>query len=99
MLLKIVKIGLSRLAVRLHYSFADYECHSLGPLLFSFMIIEVVEVVSTECCKELQNSCTALFSLTCSAGSDFRGGGCNNQTLFYSYLCTKRLIHPLIFGK
>ena len=74
MLLKIVKIGLSRLAVRLHYSFADYECHSLGPLLFSFMIIEVVEVVSTECCKELQNSCTALFSLTCSAGSDFRGG-------------------------
>ena len=40
MLLKIVRIGLSRLAVRLHYSFADYECHSLGPVLFSFMIID-----------------------------------------------------------
>ena len=54
MLLKIVKIGLSRFAARLHYSFADYECHSLGALLFSFMIIDVVEVVSTECCKNFE---------------------------------------------
>src|SRR5207253_10760486 len=97
MLLKIVKIGLSRLAVRLHYSFADYECHSLGPLLFSFMIIEVVELVSTECCKELQNSCTALFSLTCSAGFSRGGGGFVRSKRFYPVSCHQLFYPPLIF--